>query len=447
MRRWYGYLIRCKAAAPEHELRGAQFAGVLLVALAVLTIQLGDVVYDEGFGPSTFASGVFLGLAGLLYLLNRRGFVVPAVWGANATILSVTIIACIAIPGDSPMFALGSLCLFIVPVVLSGTFLSPVATVLVGGCAIGAIYGTYEWGITAPTFDVLRHTQSRGFTFMLLAASLVILFIAACAYISSRIRTQAEQRLQQTNVSLREQLTHRYQLSLLLLTAQEDERARMAADLHDGPLSELTALILALDGLRQQPHTSDHKNVDLHPLRVQAHTIAQELRRLMNNLRPALLDDAGLEAALRQLAAKWQARTGAALQLAIHLEGSLDSNLEMALFRVTQEALTNIAQHAHATQAWVTLEQHPGRVQLTIRDDGQGFVWPATHHYAATLGHIGLALLMERVATLGGAVTLTTAPTQGTTIHCVFPLVTAALYMEPVVQPLPTRTRSLQEDT
>ena len=439
------WLVQCYATIPAQVQRGRQLAGILVVLAIYTVLTLGNVI-AQGETEAVLPTLGALGLLSGLWLLNRRGSVQAAalglVTGGNGLVTAVLVWA----PDPHPLINLAQVIAYIVVVALSGTFLSPRYTAVVCAGSLLEIYWLYMTGLQTPSFVALRTGDPEGLAVVLSFTSLALLSVAACTFIAGRLRRQAEGHLYQANAALTKQLTQRHQLSLLLLTAQEDERARMAAELHDGPLSELTALILGLDSLSRQPHTGDAVKADLHTLRGDARTIAGELRRLMNNLRPAILDDAGLEIALRQLAAKWQVRTGAILHLTLHLEERLNRTLETALFRVTQEALTNSAQHAQATQAWVTLEQYAVEVRLTIRDDGQGFAWPPTQPYATTTGHIGLALLMERVASLDGVVTLTTAPTHGTTIQCVFPLVLAPLPMERTAQPLSTHALSLLED-
>jgi two-component system NarL family sensor kinase len=242
---------------------------------------------------------------------------------------------------------------------------------------------------------------------------------AAGVSIASWLRTQAERSLYTANTALTAELAHREHLTRLLLTAQEDERRRIARDLHDGALGDLSATIVALDVLsrRSSPATPD----DLRAVQTQVREVAGQVREMMNNLRPTILDDGGLAAALTQLAHKFETRGGVPIQMQIDLPPQLDPLVETVIFRVAQEALANIIQHAGARQIQISLAAQAAGISLEISDDGQGFEPEPARRQAEARGHIGLASLVERVEGVGGQVNLTSAPQQGTRVRCWFP--------------------------
>jgi signal transduction histidine kinase len=149
-----------------------------------------------------------------------------------------------------------------------------------------------------------------------------------------------------------------------------------------------------------------------------------ELRRIMSDLRPALLDDLGLAPALRSFVQNFAVRYP---EITVTLSADrfarrLAPQYETVLFRAAQEALTNIARHAHATQAAVILEQRPGIARLEIRDNGVGFD-PAALSSPAPGRGLGLVGMRERVTLVGGAWRVESAPDKGTRVTVELPIV------------------------
>lgn len=313
----------------------------------------------------------------------------------------------------------------IVIVVLSGAFLSPRYAWAVGVFSILALYWLYNGGIHAPSFQTLHAADPEGVGIVFNYTSTVILVTAAGVSIMSWLRTQAERSLQAANAALTAELVHREHLTRLLLTAQEDERRRIARDLHDGALGDLSATIVALDVLtrRSSPATPD----DLRAVRTQVREVAGQVREVMNNLRPTILDDSGLAAALTQLAHKLETRAGLPIQVRIEVLDRLEAYIETTIFRVAQEALANIIQHAQASNIRLTLATQEAGIELTIEDDGQGFEPESARRQAEARGHIGLASLGERVEGAGGRVEWASTRREGTRLRCWFPYPAGAL--------------------
>jgi signal transduction histidine kinase len=197
------------------------------------------------------------------------------------------------------------------------------------------------------------------------------------------------------------------QLTRQLLRAQEDERRRIARELHDEAGQVLTAVKIELD-LEGRKEASE----------MVGQALAQ-VRDLSNLLRPTVLDDLGLMPALRGLIEDFARRTriDARLEVPDPL-GTLAPDLQVALYRVVQEALTNVARHAQARRVDIRLGLEDGRVRLAIEDDGRGVT-------GEPIPHLGLLGIRERVTALGGQVAIGNAPRQGFRLEAVIPAAAA----------------------
>ncbi len=226
-----------------------------------------------------------------------------------------------------------------------------------------------------------------------------------------------------TERTLNERL--RRELQRQLLAAQEEEQRRIARELHDQFGQQLTALRLGLTVLGNQASAAVAPQVaKLQQLSAQ---LDADLDRMVLELRPGLLAELGLEAMLRQLVAHWTEQSGipAELQVIGGDDAAILPEIATVLYRVAQEALTNIVKHAAARQVSIILEERAGRVRLIIEDDGKGFN-PEAKTQPAGLGQLGLVGMQERIALVGGALTIELAPGQGTTIFVRVPLAKTA---------------------
>jgi signal transduction histidine kinase len=199
----------------------------------------------------------------------------------------------------------------------------------------------------------------------------------------------------------------------------EAERMSLAADLHDGPIQHLTAVTLQLDLLVNKLERGDHERASLLVLQLRE-TVANEmvsLRRLMSELRPPILEQRGIEVALRDCAQGVLEGQPIEFDLECTLgEVQLVPELETAIYRVVREALTNIRKHSGADHARVTLDASTARVLLTISDDGRGF-----EPTRANGDHFGLVTMRERVEAVGGTWRLDTRAGSGTRIEARLP--------------------------
>jgi signal transduction histidine kinase len=204
--------------------------------------------------------------------------------------------------------------------------------------------------------------------------------------------------------------------------AAEQERVQIAADLHDGPIQRLTALSFELERVRRRLAGAG-ATVGVERLERAQETLSaevQRLRELMASLRPPVLDEVGLEAALRDHVHAFARRSGVACEVRLALGGPLGADLETVLYQVAQEALLNVARHAHAARLRLDLAADGDRVELEIRDNGVGFA-PLPSSVLVREGHFGLVGMRERVELAGGRFDLASRPGGGVTIRARFP--------------------------
>jgi signal transduction histidine kinase len=196
-----------------------------------------------------------------------------------------------------------------------------------------------------------------------------------------------------------------------VVRAQEDERRRLARELHDETGQALTSILLGLKSLEDLDDVAA-LGQGVAALRERVVATLQDVRRLAVELRPAALDDFGLEAALERLTAGFAEQTGLKVELESRLQDDrLPEEVETVLYRIVQEALTNIVKHAQASRVSIVVTQKPGAVGAVIEDDGRGF-----DPDQSVDGGIGLIGMRERVALLDGSMTIETAPGKGTTL-------------------------------
>lgn len=218
------------------------------------------------------------------------------------------------------------------------------------------------------------------------------------------------------------------QLQQQLLRSREEERGRLARDLHDGPIQTLVAMNMQLGMIEAAAGTAGSGALtpaELLGMRAEVRELLGELRRACTELRPPTLDTLGLGAALRALAADWSAQNGVAVSLALAADESLRSLPEevvVNLYRVAQEALSNAAQHAAAQHVELRLDwqAEDGRLELAVRDDGRGFI-PAAVEELASQGHFGLAGIGERAALIGGRWDIQSTPGLGAVVCVAWP--------------------------
>ena len=203
---------------------------------------------------------------------------------------------------------------------------------------------------------------------------------------------------------------------------QEDERRRLARELHDGVGQNLTALKHRLAAMAQQLPDADPLRHELDGAIALCGDTLEDTRQLSRLLRPPILDDLGLEAAVRALARGLAQASGLEITVDVQPLPALDSDLQTLVFRVAQEALSNAVRHAQARSVLVRVVASGGLLQLQVADDGRGCD-PAA---ALASGGSGLGGMRERLRLYEGQLELRSAPGAGTRVRAVVPLAARA---------------------
>ena len=204
----------------------------------------------------------------------------------------------------------------------------------------------------------------------------------------------------------------------------EEERRRLAIELHDQLGHIFTALEIKLESVRRE--VSGAIAAQLGDAVELVQHAADAVREVTLDLRPAMLDDLGLAAALRWFADRFARQTGIALHLSIGALPPLDDAQATVCFRVAQEAFTNIARHAHARNVWLDVHVANDTLRLLVRDDGIGFDVVTARRNAYRGESLGLLGMQERVASVDGTLQWTSARGAGTTLCVRIPLAEAA---------------------
>jgi PAS domain S-box-containing protein len=208
-----------------------------------------------------------------------------------------------------------------------------------------------------------------------------------------------------------------------VISAQEDEQRRIARELHDATGQSLTSLLVRLRAL-EDAGTLEDARAGVRDLRgVTARTL-DEVRQLARGLRPVALDELGLAAALEQQAAEYARARGIRVEVQVRGvdAGRLPATVEIALYRIVQEALTNAAKHAAAQTVSIVVRRQGSAVQAIVADDGCGFDVATALGATGSRAGLGLHGMRERAASLNGSVTIESTPGEGATVYAWIPL-------------------------
>jgi len=224
-----------------------------------------------------------------------------------------------------------------------------------------------------------------------------------------------------TESALRSRTEQLRALAASLQKVREEERAKVARDLHDQIGQALTALKLDLSRVAQNISGEQRETADrIREMLDLTSDALMWLRGICTELRPGVLDDLGLEAAIEWQAKEFAARTGVRCEVSVPAEDLvLASDVATAIFRIFQEALTNVARHAEATLVHVSLRKQPTTLLLEVKDDGKGF---RTEDLAGSASFLGLLGMRERAFVFDGDVVISSAPGAGTTVTATIPL-------------------------
>lgn len=231
-------------------------------------------------------------------------------------------------------------------------------------------------------------------------------------------RHQAEVALRRTVEKLKQVDGERRALLGRLVNAQEEERRRIAADIHDDSVQSMFAVAVRLLTLRSALHDPSH--VDLvDRLQVAVQQASDRLRHLVFELRPAALDEGGLSAALREYLDRMKEESGLEFVLDAALPKQPNSDVELIAYRIAQEALANVRKHGRATRVTCDVSMVDGGILTRIRDDGVGF---DPSRLTSRPGHLGMVAMRERAEMAGGWLRVDSAPKNGCLIEYWIPV-------------------------
>ena len=234
------------------------------------------------------------------------------------------------------------------------------------------------------------------------------------AWIDGRADTEEAQRLELAFLRMMRRLeAERRRSSSAALRAQEQERARVARDLHDEVNQSLTGVLLRLEAARAA--APPELEAELDETKVLAHQAMNELLTVARQLRPTSLDDLGLQAAI---AGQIEHLGGTAVTTSFSSKGELgdlDPDTQLVIYRVSQESIGNAIRHSKADQITVELNRQPNQVELTVTDDGSGFTFDEAN------SGLGLGGMRERALLVGGDIDIQSRPGRGTTVRLVVP--------------------------
>jgi signal transduction histidine kinase len=210
-----------------------------------------------------------------------------------------------------------------------------------------------------------------------------------------------------------------------ILAVGEEERGKLARDLHDGPTQSMSAIAMRLNYARLMiDHDPERVKTELFRLENLARRTTKEIRTMLFTLRPVVLETQGIKMAVEQLVERLHetCELPVALEIDEELGERVDPNLQAVAWAVTEEALTNAKKHSNADQVWVRMHVHDGHFVTEIEDNGIGFDYAATMASYDEHGSFGLLNYQERAALVNGRATVRTAPGHGTTVRLVVPL-------------------------
>jgi signal transduction histidine kinase len=260
--------------------------------------------------------------------------------------------------------------------------------------------------------DVFAQFRARVRTGTIVAFALGLLLAASTIVYVGRLEQRAEDKYQDSLRSQRELKA----LSKRLVDAQEEERRALSRDLHDQIAQSLSALLMDVENLAESSRNGAVVREGLQRIKLLAETCVNEVRNMALLLRPSMLDDLGLVAALQWHAREISKRTGLLVDVVDdHFADTLPEEHKTCVYRVVQEALHNCANHAHARKVRVVLRENSDHLTLSIEDDGIGFD-PRRNRGLGMLG------MQERATRLGGSFKVESSPGHGTRIRVDLPL-------------------------
>lgn len=404
---WFGF-TGGNALVSDGSAVNTVIATNISAAMGMLTWL--TVSYIRRRQPSIIG-GALGAVAGLVAITPAAGFVTPV--AAIPIGLGAEVFCYVAVrlkhwlPADDPLDAW--------PIHAVGGIWGAVATGLFASAAVNATGGN---GLLAGNPGQLL-TQIAGIVVVVLYAGAMTWLILKLLGLFVTLRVVGAEEELGLDVSQHGETAYGFYQGLTrrLLTAREEERRRVAYEVHDGLAQMVTSAHQHLQAFaHQHPADSPEAQTKLAHIADLAQGTVRETRRLIADLRPPVLDDFGLGSAIRMLVADLQAE---GWEITFHDalgDDRLPSAEEEALFGVTREALANVRKHARTTKVRVSLEHHGRCIRLQVQDFGRGFSPGSINGAASIHGHIGLLSMRERVGDLGGRLTIQSSVGHGTLI-------------------------------
>jgi signal transduction histidine kinase len=220
-----------------------------------------------------------------------------------------------------------------------------------------------------------------------------------------------------------------------LLTQREEERKRLARELHDQVIQDLLSVNYQLEELETDEETTSTLAEELLDVRTSIRMLVEEVRRICGNLRPPTIDSLGLGAALQSYTREWAERTGISVSLDLDIKlGRLPESIELSIFRIVQESLNNVWKHARASAVEISLKHtSPRLLMISIADNGRGLASGFDLAALSAEGHYGLLGISERVALLGGRLRLQNQATGGLLLQVEIPHPRVETVVQPTV--------------
>jgi signal transduction histidine kinase len=269
----------------------------------------------------------------------------------------------------------------------------------------------------------LQYQQAR--TRLVTMASVALVVGLVVAFVAARHVGGLERQIERQRLAEEQNRRDLERLSARLVTAQEEERRSLSRELHDAVGQALTAIKMEMGVALRGVETDSRARASLDEARAIAETTLQNVRDLSQLLHPSMLDDFGLPEALAAHLRSFSTRTGLRAQFTHErMEERLSTDVEVCVYRIVQEALTNVARHSGASSCTVSLIRRDGFLHLTIEDDGRG-IDTAAAHGAHTRRGLGLIGMRERAQALSGTFVIENRPEGGTRVAVRLPVLTA----------------------
>jgi two-component system, NarL family, sensor histidine kinase DegS len=249
----------------------------------------------------------------------------------------------------------------------------------------------------------------------------VVLLLLPVSIVTA-IKIELELRRKDREIYIQREQEYQIYLTKILET-QEQERRRLAEDLHDGSVQTLLAVASYAESVEISDDNIAEMKIKAAWIKEKTRGAVDELRRISIDLRPGVLDDMGLIPALKWLTNQSNKMGKMRVHLTVNIfKPALPPEVEVNIFRIAQEALHNIEKHAKATEANINIDTDTESLIITIRDNGQGFVPPHKFGSLVSKGKLGLIGIQERAKSLGGTFEIQSAPTEGTILSIRVPV-------------------------